>query len=354
MKPKVTVLTCVYNGLPFLKEAIDSTLNQTYKDFDYLIIDDASSDENVSKLIESYDDPRINFIKNEKNLGVSNTINKALSIIKTEYIVRIDQDDINLPNRIEEQISYLEDNPNIDIVCSWEHGIDSSGKRIKSWKRNLKNYGEFIGYILIGICPIWHPSITFKTKVMLDIGGFDASYIRAEDFEVTTRLSLKRYGAAIVPNFHLLQRQHESSQSAEFSGKQASVARQIHFEAISSFSSHPDIELLADFLNFNLALKNVKISKESLIRVYAAWTDLIYNLSLKQKLSEEELSSMKKIIYKRVGLGIKFTPILIKLPSLLFFLAFYVLSPLHLQNLRLWLSKIYHRLLKIPYLLKLK
>ena len=63
MQPKVTVLTCVYNGLPFLKEAIDSTLNQTYTDFEYLIIDDASPDENVVKLIKSYDDPRICFVR---------------------------------------------------------------------------------------------------------------------------------------------------------------------------------------------------------------------------------------------------------------------------------------------------
>ena len=354
MYPKVTVLTCVYNGLPYLKEAIESTLNQTYKDFEYLIIDDASSDENVIKLIESYNDPRINFVKNKKNLGVSNTINKALSIIKTKYVVRIDQDDINLPNRIEEQISYLESNPSIDIVCSWEHAIDSNGKRVKSWKRKLNNYGEFIGYVLIGICPIWHPSITFKTKAMIDVGGFDSSYIRAEDFEVTSRLALQRYGAAIVPKFHLLQRQHSASQSSEFAAEQAFVARRIHIEAITSFSSHPDIKLLGAFLNFELAEKKFKIRKESLIRIHAAMTDLIYNISIKQKLSKEELSLMKKVIYRRVGLGIKLTPIITRLPTLLFYLAFYISSPLQLKNLRLWLSKFYHGLLKIPYLLKLR
>ena len=107
MKPKVTVLTCVYNGLPHLKDAIESTLNQTYKDFEYLIIDDASPDNNVIKFIESYDDSRIRFVKNEKNLGVANTINKALTLINTPYVVRTDQDDVNLPNRIEEQIDYL-------------------------------------------------------------------------------------------------------------------------------------------------------------------------------------------------------------------------------------------------------
>ena len=354
MHPKVTVLTCVYNGLPYLKEAIESTLNQTYKDFEYLIIDDASPDENVSKLIESYKDPRINFVKNQKNLGVSNTINKALSIIKTKYVVRIDQDDVNLPRRIEEQISFLEKNPDIDMVCSWEHAIDSKGHKIKSWKRKLDNYGEFLGYVLIGICPIWHPSITFKTKVMIDAGGFDESYIRAEDFEVTARLALQRYGAAIVPKFHLLQRHHDTSQSSEFAAEQASVARRINIEAISSFSSHPDIELLCDFLNFELAEKNLKIRRKNLVRIYDAMTDLIYNVTIKQRLSIEESSSMEKIIYRRVGLGIKFFPIIKRLPDFLFYLVFYITSPLQLKKIRLLLSKIYHGLLKIPYLMKLR
>ena len=108
MKPKVTVLTCVYNGLPYLKEAIESTLSQTYTDFEYLIIDDCSTDQEVVKFIESYNDTRIRFVKNEVNLGVSGTMNKAFSLIKTPYIVRLDQDDVNLPTRIEDQISYLE------------------------------------------------------------------------------------------------------------------------------------------------------------------------------------------------------------------------------------------------------
>ena len=354
MYPKVTVLTCVYNGLPYLREAIDSTLNQTYEQFEYLIIDDASPDENVVKLIKSYNDPRINFVKNEKNIGVSNTINKALSIIKTQYVVRVDQDDINLPDRIKDQVAYLDENSDIDIVCSWEHAIDSEGKKIKSWKRKLDNYGEFLGYVLIGICPIWHPSITFKTKAMIDVGGFDSSYIRAEDFEVTSRLALQRYGAAIVPKFHLLQRQHSSSQSSEFADEQASVARRIHIEAITSFSSHPDIKLLGAFLNFELAEKNFKISKEFLVRIHAAMTDLIYNISIKQELSKDELSLMEKVIYRRIGLGIKLTPIITRLPSFLFYLAFYITSPLQLKNLRLWSSKLYHRLLKIPYLFKLR
>ena len=170
MTNKVTILTCVYvdfEGISFLKQAIDSTLKQTYKDFEYLIIDDASPNNDVVECIESYKDSRIRFIKNKKNLGLSKTSNMALKLIKTPYVIRLDQDDVNLPSRVEDQISFLENNKEIDIVCSWEHTINSKGIIVRNWKRKINNYGEFLGYVLVGLCPIWHPSIAYRTKTCL-------------------------------------------------------------------------------------------------------------------------------------------------------------------------------------------
>ena len=157
--PSVTVLTTVYNGLPHLKEAIESTLNQTYSNFKYLIIDDSSPDKNVVPFIKQYKDDRIRLIVNEKNLGVSKTFNKALEIIDTEFLIRLDQDDVSLPNRIEELMGFFQENKTLSVACSWEHTIDSDGNRIRDWTREISNYGDFISPILLGICPIWHPSI---------------------------------------------------------------------------------------------------------------------------------------------------------------------------------------------------
>lgn len=352
MTPSVTVLTCVYNGLPYLKEAIDSTLNQTFTDFEYLIIDDCSPDINVVKLIESYDDPRIRLIKNKKNLGVSNTINKALKLIKTQYVVRIDQDDVNLPNRIAEQIGFLEKNPDIDIVCSWEYVINSNGKIIGSWKRSLDNYGSFLGYILIRICPIWHPSIAFKTKAMIDVGGFNVEYTVAEDFEVTARLAINRYNAVVLNEFHLLQRRHDKSQSVEFSNEMEEFSRRAHQEVIEKFSTHVDVELLGNFLRLEKGQNNIKLTKVNVIRIDAALNDFIENITDKQKLTKSELDSLKKVIYRRVGLGIRYAHILTKLPSFFFYPMYYLLSPLQLTKFKHFLSSIYHNFLKLRYLFK--
>jgi len=346
MSSIVTVLTTVYNGLPYLKEAIESTLNQTYQDFEYLIIDDASPDKEVIDLIQSYKDPRIRLIVNESNLGVSETINKALSIIDSQYIVRLDQDDVSLPSRVQKQIGYLERNPEISIVCSWEHTIDSEGRRIRSWKKEIKDYGEFLGPILLGICPIWHPSIAFRSKDMISVGGFNSKYIRAEDFEVTTRLALNRLSAGIVPEYLLLQREHNQRQSIEFDNKQIDMTHRIQFEAINNFVNEAESNRLATFLRLNNTSKN-KFNKNYLLLISRDMSNLFKNISIKQNLNLEEIRSLKRIFIKRIGFGIQFIKAYKFLPSFLFIPFFYLLSPFFFKGLRKKLASIYNVLQEI-------
>ena len=348
MQPHVTVLTTVYNGLPYLREAIESTLNQTFTDFEYLIIDDASTDESV-ECIKSYKDLRIRLVRNEKNLGTSGSINRGLSMIDTPYVVRLDQDDVSLPNRIEEQIDYLEKHPDISIVCSWEHTIDSYGRKARAWKRNLRNYGDFIGFVLLGLCPIWHPSIAFRKEAMVNAGGFNAEYSPAEDFEVTTRLALKRLNAAIVPRFHLLQRQHNRRQSAMYEDRQAGVARRVHYETISIFSSHQDVNCLAALLRLENDPCGRKYDRKHIRDILIALNEMITNVKDKQSLSPDELESLKNRIYRRLGLGVRYAGTLTRLPSVFFYPAFFGLSPLLIPSVRRTLSGAYNKLQELRH-----
>jgi len=341
LKPKVTVLTCVYNGLPYLKEAIESTLSQTYTDFEYLIIDDCSTDQEVVKFIESYNDTRIRFVKNEVNLGVSGTMNKAFSLIKTPYIVRLDQDDVNLPTRIEDQISYLEKHKDIHIVCSWEHSIDSNGKKLKNWKRVLDNYGAFLGYVLMGICPIWHPSIAFRTKAMIDVGCFNPEYTRAEDFEVTTRMALKRLNAAIVPQFLLHVREHDNRQSVQYSNEMQDYSKIIHKNALQFFINH---ELISEFASFLRIEAGIKRDKKHLIEYSKILERLFEKVKTKQNLTFEEMETFRKTLVQRLGYGIIFCRYFGFLPKVLFYLFFNILSPLSNPSIRKPIVKLYSRL----------
>ena len=116
--PTVTVLLSVYNGERYLRESIESILNQTFTDFEFLIINDGSTDDS-RRIISSYDDPRIQLIDNEQNIGLSQSLNKGLKLARGTYIARQDADDISEPERLAKQVSYMDRNPHIALLGSW-------------------------------------------------------------------------------------------------------------------------------------------------------------------------------------------------------------------------------------------
>lgn len=124
---EVTVLMSMYNTpLEQLKESIESILNQTYKNFEFLIIDDGSNEECVN-LVKSYNDKRINLVRNEQNIGLEKSLNKGLKLAKGKYIVRMDTDDIAYTDRIEKQVDFIKKNSEYSIVGSKAEIFDESG-----------------------------------------------------------------------------------------------------------------------------------------------------------------------------------------------------------------------------------
>lgn len=124
---EVTVLMSMYNTpLEQLKESIESILNQTYKNFEFLIIDDGSKKECVN-LVKSYNDKRINLVRNEQNIGLEKSLNKGLKLAKGKYIVRIDTDDIAYTDRIEKQVDFIKKNSEYSIVGSKAEIFDENG-----------------------------------------------------------------------------------------------------------------------------------------------------------------------------------------------------------------------------------
>ena len=133
-KPEISVIMSVYNGMPYLQEAVKSILNQTYKDFEFIIVDDASTDDSL-KYLKGINDKRIKILSNEKNLGLAVSLNKALNAARGEYIARMDADDISKPERLHIQLNFMELNPQIDICGSFVSVIDENGKLVGSIKK---------------------------------------------------------------------------------------------------------------------------------------------------------------------------------------------------------------------------
>lgn len=185
-KPMVTVLMSVYNGEKFLEEAIESILNQTFSDFEFLIINDGSTDNSV-KIIESFEDSRIRLINNEKNLKLIASLNKGVSLAKGKYIARMDCDDISMPDRLEKEVKFLESNQEYGLVGTWYTVIDGEG--IEKYNRSYPSNNELIKLFLSLNCPLAHGSIMGKTELFKQNAYGSKEHYAVEDYELWVRMA---------------------------------------------------------------------------------------------------------------------------------------------------------------------
>ena len=193
--PKVTVLMSVYNGEKYLNEAIDSILGQTFKDFEFLIVNDGSTDK-TREILESYKDPRIRIINNEKNIGLTKSLNIGLRIVKGEYIARQDADDISCGNRLERQIKFLDEKLDIAIVGTNYFRINEKGDIIQEIKRQEKDK-DIKKYLLNGN-QLGHGTIMFRKSCIEKVGFYREEFKFAQDYDFVLHFS-EKYKLANIP-----------------------------------------------------------------------------------------------------------------------------------------------------------
>lgn len=181
--PKVTILMPVYNGEKYLREAIESILNQSFADFELLVINDGSTDSSV-KIIEAYSDFRIRLVHNEKNLKLIATLNKGIDLARGEYIARMDCDDVSHPERLEKQVKFMDSHPEIGICSSWADYIDETGNVIGQLQNPT---GDLLQKTFWRPSPIIHAACMAKSNLFRE-NKFDPEYCHAEDYELWLRL----------------------------------------------------------------------------------------------------------------------------------------------------------------------
>lgn len=196
IKPLVSVIMSAYNAEKYISQTIQSVLDQTFADFEFLIFNDGSKDR-TEDIIRSFNDGRIKLV-NQQNIGLTKTLNKALALAQGEYIARMDADDICEPPRLEKQVSFLNSHPEISLCGTWAKMIDADGNYIKNYNVPIKHYD--IKKRLLLHCPMIHPSVMFRRKIFEEIGGYDESFRFAQDYEYWTRI-LAKYQAANLPEY---------------------------------------------------------------------------------------------------------------------------------------------------------
>lgn len=185
-EPMVTVLMSVYNGEKFLKEAIESILTQTFTDFEFLIINDGSTDDSV-KIIESFRDSRIRLINNEKNLKLIASLNKGISLARGRYIARMDSDDISMPERLEKEVDFLEKSLDYGLVGTCFTVIDGEGK--EQYNVTYPSNNDLIKLFLSLNCPLAHGSVMGRTELFKQNLYGSKEYFAVEDYELWTRMA---------------------------------------------------------------------------------------------------------------------------------------------------------------------
>lgn len=190
-KPLVSVIMPVYNAERYIREAIDSILAQTCTDWELILIDDASRDRSA-EVAKAYaaQDRRIRYYANEVNLGVAKTRNRALSLARGEFVAPLDNDDVALPTRLEEQVRFLRTHQDHALVASDLEIIDEESRRVAM--RTYPHRDEEIRASLSRMNPIANPASMFRRSAFLALGGtYDETVCPVEDYEFVTRIALQ-------------------------------------------------------------------------------------------------------------------------------------------------------------------
>lgn len=204
----VTVLMTVYNGGHYLKMAVESVLAQTYKDFEFLIIDDCGTDDSLT-VVKSFDDKRIVIHCNEQNLGQTRSLNVGLKLARGKYVARIDADDIALPHWLERQVSAAIENPGDAVISTPAIVIDASNK-IKKVSGSPATLEEIILRSLT-FSPINHVGSLLKKEIILDNGGYDENYKTAADYNLWGKLLRNSVGISSTRDVLMAIRVHAAS-----------------------------------------------------------------------------------------------------------------------------------------------
>lgn len=246
--PKISVLMSAYNSEKYIAEAIESILNQTFKDFEFIIINDGSTDK-TAEIIEKYakKDVRIRFVNNTKNQGIIAALNPGFAMCRGEYIARMDSDDISLPERFAKQVKYMDQHPECGVLGTSIIIFDKENSKEYIQKKRITFFD------LLQSCCVVNPSVMLRKSTLLNNNIlYRPKYIHAEDYGMWSEL-IK------LTEFHNLQdillkyRWHGGNVSCVHENRQIQTAKEIQSEMLEFLTDIKEVE--------NIILKAARISK---------------------------------------------------------------------------------------------
>lgn len=202
--PAVSVVMAVYNGEPFLVQAIESVLRQTITDFDLIVVDDASTD-NTPRILQAFKerDSRVVVLRHEERQERSKSRNQAILAARGKYIAIMDADDLSMPQRLERQLQYMEAFEDVALLGTWGYEIDADNEIVGIWSPPVEDTA--LRKAMLNGNPFCHSSVMFRKAALDTTGLYDESLNSSEDYDLHWRLT-RRYRCANIPDCLVLKR----------------------------------------------------------------------------------------------------------------------------------------------------
>jgi len=280
----------IYNGECHLRAAMDSILSQTFVDYEFLVINDGSTDSTV-EIVKSYNDPRIRIVHNGSNLGLIRTLNLGLREARGDYIVRMDCDDISVRERLAVQYEFMEARPEIGICGSWMTKFGEGPQR------RVITYAEENEELRAGLLfePAFsHPSVIMRKRVLRDNNlVYDENCQSVEDYELWTRLQNYTKFANVQRSL-LKYRIHGSQISSSLSGLQTEKTVCVQRKLLAGFSCEPTAnELMAHRVLGGRCARVNHVAKDTVV----SWIRRLLDMNAKTGLYDEK--ALKKVMIKQ-------------------------------------------------------
>lgn len=297
MRPDISVIMSVYNGETYLEEAIESVINQTFQNWELIVINDCSTDR-TAEILESFAlrDERIKVHTNEVNLKLPSSLNKAISLSCGKYIARMDADDICLPDRLEKQYKFMEERKDVALSsCRFmtvKNGVYASGGA------GGRCDFEAIKSMLLVANPILHPGVIAKADVMKNL-NYDTTLTCTEDLELWTRMVMSNQKIEILPECLLIYRLHDKQITSTTLERQHTEVLKIEQKYYGSMLKEMDKEMAEFYISGIYFKENADIDK---FLEYAKWLRSVTSENFKKNMVNYALFEILAE-YKRCGIS---------------------------------------------------
>ena len=291
----ISIILPVFNCEKYIDKSINSILNQSYRNFELIIINDGSTDKSEN-IIKSFRDKRIRYYSQE-NQGLAKSINQGIKLARHEYIARQDADDISLPQRLEKQITYLQSNPNCNLLGTWAKIINED----KITNRYLIHPSTNSGcvYKLLFDCCFTHTSVMIRKSIFKEVGTFNENNdkVPPEDYEMWSRIA-KKSNVANIPEVLVYFREHSSSMSYNKPLKLRYNAAKISIDNILYFSGQENYKIANSIATIYYGLDNILDEKINFLEI----KNLLFSIIRKLEISKNDRNSFymdtRKLILK--------------------------------------------------------